>query len=137
MFILNLYPIVKRAERPEKARDTVRGARIIESPVKLFASTLRRQRKLRLVVSEMDLSQSASRRTQATKQQRRNRLQHRFKKSESSKEPDARKIEEDSRHLALIMACLQRDCKCNKSEANTLSHDGRFDQRLIQSSRNE
>ncbi|HEY2143376.1 MAG TPA: hypothetical protein VGH06_03395, partial [Candidatus Udaeobacter sp.] len=65
---LNLYPIVKRAERPEKVRDTVRGARIINSPVKLFRNTLRRQWKLRLVVSEIDLSQSASRHTQATKQ---------------------------------------------------------------------
>ncbi|PYL44500.1 MAG: hypothetical protein DMF42_00805 [Verrucomicrobia bacterium] len=68
MLILNLCPIVKRAERPEKVRDTVRGARIIKSPVKLFASTLRRQWKLRLVVSEMNFSQSASRHTQATKQ---------------------------------------------------------------------
>jgi hypothetical protein len=68
MFILNLYPIVKRAERPEKVRDTVRGVRIIKSPLKLFASTLRRQWKLRLVVSEMDLSQSANRRTQPTTQ---------------------------------------------------------------------
>jgi hypothetical protein len=84
MLILSLYPIVKRAERPENVRDTVRGARIIKSPVKLFATTQRRRWKLRLVVSEMDLFQSASRSTQATKQGCRNPLQHRFKKSESS-----------------------------------------------------
>ena len=84
MLVLKFFPIAKMAERPEKVRDTVRGARIIKSPVKLFGNTLRRQWKLRLVVSEMDLSQSASRRTQATKQRCRNRLQHQFKKSESS-----------------------------------------------------
>src|SRR6266498_4784753 len=36
MLILRFGPIVKRAERPEKARDTVRGARIIKSPVNLL-----------------------------------------------------------------------------------------------------
>jgi len=38
-------------------------------------------------------------------------LQHRLKKPESSYKPDARKIEEDSRHFGLIMACFQFDCK--------------------------
>jgi len=76
--------MVKRAERPEKVRDTVRGARIIKSPVKLFATTLRRRWKLRLVVSEMDLSHSACRRTQPTKQWCCNCSQHRLKKPESS-----------------------------------------------------
>jgi len=76
--------MVKMAERPEKARDTVRGARIIKSPVKLSASTLRRQWKLRLVVSETDSSGSETRCTQATKQYCGNRLQHWFKNSESS-----------------------------------------------------
>ncbi|PYL58117.1 MAG: hypothetical protein DMF31_09630 [Verrucomicrobia bacterium] len=70
------------AERPEKVRDTVRGARIIKSPVKL--SPLRRQWKLRLVVSETDSSGSETRCTHATKQYCSNRLQHWFKNSESS-----------------------------------------------------
>jgi len=68
MLILNCFPIVKRAERPEKVRDTVLGARLIKSRVKLVASTLRRRWKLRLVKSGTDLSQSADRRTQQTKQ---------------------------------------------------------------------
>jgi hypothetical protein len=68
MLILNLFPIVKMAERPEKVRDTVRGARLIKSRVKLVPSTLRRRWKLRLVMSGMDLSQSANRHTQRTKQ---------------------------------------------------------------------
>jgi hypothetical protein len=59
MLILNCFPIVKRAERPEKARDTVRGARLIKSRVKLVPSTLRRRWKLRLVIPGMDSSQSA------------------------------------------------------------------------------
>ena len=84
MLILKCFPMVNRAERPENIRDTVRGARIIKSPVKLFASTPQRRWKLRLVVSKIDLSQTASRRTQATKQRCRKGLQHRFKKSESS-----------------------------------------------------
>src|SRR5258708_24665084 len=58
MLILNCFPIVKRAERPEKARDTVRGARLIKSRVKLVASTPRRRWKLRLVIPGTDLSRS-------------------------------------------------------------------------------
>ena len=82
MLVLKFFPIVKMAERPEKLRDTVRGVRIIKSPVKL--SSLRRQWKLRLVVSETDSSGSETRCTQATKQHCGNRLQHQFKNSESS-----------------------------------------------------
>jgi len=68
MLILKFCPSVKRAERPEKAQDTVRGARFIKIPVKLVASILLRRWKLRLVVPGTDLSQSAIRRTQPTKQ---------------------------------------------------------------------
>jgi len=82
MLILRFSPIAKMAERPEKVRDTVRGARIINSPVKL--SPLRRQWKLRLVMPEMDSSRSETRCTHATKQYCGNRLQHWFKNSESS-----------------------------------------------------
>ena len=52
--------MVKRAERPEKVRDTVRGARIIKSPVKL--SPLRRQWKLRLVMPEFGYEPRLNRR---------------------------------------------------------------------------
>src|ERR1044071_9228842 len=117
MLILNYFPIVQRAERPEKVRDTVRGARLIKSRVKLEASTLRRRWKLRLVMPGIGSSQSASRRTQRTKQRCRERLQHQFKKSESLWKPDARKIE-DSRHLGLIMACLPRHCKSDPKLAS-------------------
>src|SRR3954451_21655192 len=79
MFILNCFPIVKRAERPEKGRDTVRSARLIKSRVKLVPSTLRRRWKLHLTPG-IDSSQSANRRTQRTKQRCRERLQHQFKK---------------------------------------------------------
>jgi hypothetical protein len=68
MLILNYFPILKRAERPEKARDTVRGARLIKSRVKLVPSTLRRRWKLRLGVPGINLSQNANRHTQPTKQ---------------------------------------------------------------------
>src|ERR1043166_7305200 len=109
MIILKVYRIITWAERINRC--TVRGARTSQGSFNQFANTFRRRRKLHLFQPETDPSRTAGRNRQPTKQRKCKIAHYCFENSELPWKADARMIEEDFRHLAVIMTRTTGDCK--------------------------